>query len=77
MSEHTLPVHPDHIHEELESVEKIIAKWRASVDNGIAGFDLPGSNAEEQLEMFLRHLSGELIYVAGKCQNLAIVLTER
>lgn len=77
MSSYTLPVHPDHVHEELESVEKIVGKWRARVNDGIVGIDLPGADAEEKLEAFLRELTGELYFVAGKCHNLATILTER
>jgi hypothetical protein len=72
-----LPVHPDTIHEELISIDKIVAKWKARVNEGIPCIDLPGPDAEEALDNFLREFSGELLLVAGKAHNLAIVLAER
>ena len=77
MSDYTLPVHADNIHAELESMEGIIRKWRERVSNGIVGVDLPGANAEEELEAFLREFTGELFFVAGKTHNLAVTLAER
>jgi hypothetical protein len=72
-----MPINPDHIHEELESIHKIITKWKNSVSKGIVGVDLPGANAEEKYEKFLREFTGELLFVSGKCQNMAVVLSER
>jgi len=73
----TLPVSPDNIHEELESVEKLVKKWREAVGKGLPGIDIPTQDAEAKLDAFMRQLTGELILVAGKCQNLAVVLSER
>jgi hypothetical protein len=73
----TLPIDPEEIHTELEQIERIATKWRTSVGNGIAGIDLPTADAEEKLDAFLRQFTGELLFLAGKCQNLAVVLSER
>lgn len=73
----TLPVHPDNVHTELEHVEKIVTKWRKKVGDGIVGIDIPAADADEKLDAFLREFTGELLLVAGKCQNLAVILTER
>lgn len=72
-----LPINPDVLHEELESVEKLILKWKDRISKGIVGVDLPGANAEEKLEAFLREFSGEMLYVAGKCQLMATITSER
>lgn len=77
MSGLTLPVNPETIHEELEQIERIVARWRESVGKGIVGIDLPAQDAEERLEMYLRQLTGELLFVGGKCTNLAMILAER
>lgn len=73
----SLPIHPDNIHAELKSVEEVITKWREAVDNGIPGIDIPGPGAEERLDAFLRQFTGELLFVSGKCQNMAVILSER
>lgn len=70
-----LPVDPENIHTELEHMEAIIKSWREAVGNGIPAVDQPAP--EEALDDFLRKFTGELIFVAGKCQNLAVVLSER
>ena len=73
----TLPISGDNIHEELSHVEKIVTTWRMSVDKGIVGVDTPAPDAEEKLELYLRQLTGELLFAAGKLQNLAVLLSER
>ena len=73
----TLPVTPDNIYEELKSAERVVAKWRESVGKGIPGVDVLTSDAEAQLDAYMRQLTGELLFVAGKLQNLAVVLSER
>jgi len=72
-----LPINPEHLYSELESIEKIVSRWREEVGGGIVGLDKPAVNAEEKLELFVRQLTGELFFVAGKCQNMAVVLSER
>jgi|WetSurMetagenome_2_1015567.scaffolds.fasta_scaffold08238_3 hypothetical protein len=73
----TMPVSPDLVHEELESIIKIVSKWRDAVNTGVPGVDIPGADAEEALDNFLRELVGELLLAAGKTHNLALVLAER
>lgn len=70
-----LALSPDVIHEELQGVQKLINKWTGIVNNGIPGVDTPAS--EEAAEKFLRQLVGELLFVAGRCQNMALILAER
>lgn len=72
-----LPIHPDLLHSELEGMEAVLKKWRVSIGEGIAGVDLPTANAEEKLENFVRQFIGELLFVAGKAQNMAAILAER
>lgn len=73
----TLPITPDNIHTELEQVEAIVRKWREFVGHGIPGIDVPAQDAEAKLDSFLRQFTGEMLFVSGKCQNLAVVLSER
>lgn len=77
MSNITLPIDPENIYTELESIEKVVTKWRALVGKGLPGVDLPAADAEEKLDAFLRQLTGELLFVSGKCNNLAVILSER
>lgn len=77
MSDLTLPIHPDNIHAELEHVEAIVKKWRTQIGEGLPGIDIPAQNAEDKLELLLQQFVGEMLFVAGKCQNMAIVLAER
>jgi hypothetical protein len=74
----TLPVTPDNIHAELESVEAIVKKWREYIGKeGIPGIDKPAQDAEAKLDSFLRQFTGEILFTAGKLQNLAVVLSDR
>jgi hypothetical protein len=73
----TLPVTPDNIHAELEHVETMVQKWREVVGKGIPGIDIPVQDAEARLDAFMRQFTGELLFMAGKLQNLAVVLSER
>ena len=72
-----LPINPDSVHEELESIEKIIRKWKDLIDKGIPGVDIPCQDAEAKVDLFLRQFTSELLFVGGKCSNLAILLSER
>lgn len=72
-----LPITPDNIHSELESVEAVVRKWREFVGQGIPGIDIPTSDAELKLDTFLRQFTGELLFVSGKLNNIAMVLSER
>lgn len=73
----TLPISPDNIHKELEHAEEIVKKWREFVGKGIPGVDTPAQDAEAKLDTFLRQFTGELLYVSGKLQNVAVVMSER
>lgn len=58
---------------ELQSIEAIIRKHREIIEGeGVPAVDQPGSEA--QVEEFIGELSGELLFVAGKCENIARVL---
>jgi len=72
-----LPISPDNIHTELEHVEAIVKKWREFIGKGIPGVDMPTQDAEVKLDAFLRQFTGEMLFVSGKCQNMAVVLSER
>lgn len=73
----TLPIHPETIHSELEQIEALVTKWRKKVGAGLPGIDLPAQDAEEKLDNFLREFTGELLFVGGKCNNMALILSER
>ena len=77
MSKITLPIDPENIYTELEHLEKMIVGWREKVGKGLPGVDLPAADAEEKLDAFLRQFTGELLFVSGKCNNLAVILSER
>jgi hypothetical protein len=68
-----LPVNPETITEELESAKKLIDKWILKMNEGLPVLDQPGN--EDQLELLMREFCGELRIVAGKCANLAEVLS--
>lgn len=69
----TLAINPDTIHDEMSGAKKIIEKWLAVFDAGLPAIDKPGD--EEQLELLLREFCGEMRVCAGKCANLADVLS--
>jgi len=77
MANIALPIHPDNIHAELEHIEKVITKWRERISKGLPGIDIPTTDAEEKLDAFFREFTGELLFAAGKCQNMAVILSER
>lgn len=68
-----LAINPETIHDELTGAKKIIEKWLAQLDSGLPSVDEPGS--EEQLESLMREFVGELRVCAGKCANVAEVLS--
>lgn len=68
-----LTVNPETIHDELTGARKIIEKWLETLDRGLPVIDEPGS--EERLELLMREFCGELRVCAGKCANLAEVLS--
>jgi len=68
----SLPVSPDLISSELESAKKILEKWIEKVNSGLPVIDEPGD--DQQLDLLIRELCGELRVCAGKCGNLAEIL---
>jgi vacuolar-type H+-ATPase subunit E/Vma4 len=68
-----LTVNPETIHDELTGAKKIIEKWLAKLDEGLPAVDQPGD--EEALDMLMREFVGELRVCAGKCANVAEVLS--
>jgi len=72
-----LPITPDNLHTELEHIEATVKKWREYIGQGIVGIDKPAPDSDEKLDAFLRQFTGEMFFVAGKCQNMAVVLSER
>jgi hypothetical protein len=78
MSQIVMPVSPEEFHKELEHMADILVKWRDKIGKeGIVGVDQPAADAELKYEQFIREFTGELLYVGGKCQNLALILSER
>jgi hypothetical protein len=69
-----LPVSSEVLISELALAEKIIAKWKSKVEEGIPGVDLVAN--EDALASFVMELCGELSLVSGKCETLAAVLSE-
>jgi hypothetical protein len=76
MTEESLPIRADTLHEELRSMRKLLQYWEELVNTGIPGIDLPTENAEMMVERFRRELCGELTIVAGRSQALAVVVSE-
>jgi len=70
-----LPVSAELLYSEVESAEAVLAKWKKAIGEGIPGVDIPST--EEALYRFIAQLCGELMVVAGKCQNLAAVVSDR
>lgn len=68
-----LAINPETLHDELSGAKKIIEKWLAKLDAGLPAMDQPGD--EEQLEMLMREFCGEMRVCAGKCANVAEVLS--
>lgn len=77
MESATLPINPETIYEELQSIEGVITKWRESVGHGIVGVDQAVPDAEAKLEAYMREFVGELLFISGKCQSMALILAER
>ncbi len=69
-----IPISQDVLLEELAVAERIVAKWKTRVSEGIPGVDVPGT--DEALEEFVRLFAGELMVLAGKCETLAGVLVD-
>lgn len=68
-----LPLSTELLLSELKSAEAILRKHIAALEaEGVPAVDQPGS--EVMLEEFVGELSGELLLVAGKCENIARVL---
>lgn len=68
-----LPISPDVLYDELESIQKVVVKWKERVKQ-IPGVDTPGS--EEELQAFIRELCGELMLSAGKSEGIAVVFRD-
>jgi hypothetical protein len=69
------PISPDALHDELEALSKILARWTAFI---YAADSLPGvgttPGTEEQLDQVITPLKGELLLVARRCEALAEIL---
>jgi len=70
-----LPVSAEVLYSELEAAQAVLAKWHKLVGEGIPGVDTPAT--EHATFAFVTQLCGELLVVAGKCQNLAAVVSDR
>jgi len=71
-----LAVSPEVLHDELEQAEAILTKWKKVVSGGIPGLEMPSTD-DAALVRFLTELGGELLLVAGKCESLSNIITER
>lgn len=69
-----LPVEPETIVAEMKAAQAILDKWIREVEGGLPVIDLP-TGTQEQLEDFIRALSGELLIVTAKCESLSNVLS--
>lgn len=69
-----LPISTEVLITELDVIAKVISNWRTKLEAGIPGEDLPISS-EHQAEDFVRKLCGELLIVAGTCENMSNILS--
>ena len=69
-----LPVTRDVAVAELEVAQNILIKWLAELKDGIPGIEKPAS-APDAVEDWVKSFCGELMIVAGKCENLANVMS--
>lgn len=70
-----LPMTKDLLLDELRSARTIISRWLDDFEkNGVPGED--GQLSEDQLELFLMKICGELTVCANKCSSLASVLSQ-
>lgn len=72
MSQVTLPVSADVLHNELETARSILEKWVKIIGEGLPCVDTPGN--PEQLDAVIREMCGELTLVSGRCDTLVEVL---
>lgn len=77
MSNVLMPISADVLYDEIESAEKLLAKWKGILNEGLPGLDIPASDAEVKFEAVMREMTGELFLASGKLQNLAVILAER
>lgn len=69
-----LAASPQTIVDEIESVQKLLQKWHDRFTGGsIPVIDVPSD--EGMLDDFMREFCGELRICAGRCGNLAEVLS--
>jgi len=62
------------VYEEMKSTKLVLEKWmRRLEETGFPEVDMPA--AEGRLDEFLREFCGEMLVCAGKCENLASVLS--
>lgn len=74
----TMPINPNTFHADLEHMVEVLTKWRDKIGKeGIPGVDMATNDAELKYERFIREFAGELFYISGKAQNIAIILSER
>ena len=69
-----LPISSEVLVAELKLAEEIISKWRARIEDGLPGVDIPSANSQEALGNFVLTLRGELLVVSSKCDNIAHIL---
>jgi hypothetical protein len=73
--EGVLPISSELLLSEIQTALAVLAKWKERVEAGIPGVDLPADEASTY--RFVSELCGEILVVAGKCQNVAAILTDR
>lgn len=71
----TIALSPDTIRSELKTVAGLVGYWQERLEQGVPGVEMPGT--DEALEAVLRQFVGEMLFVSGKCQNMAMILAER
>lgn len=69
-----LPISPTLILDELKGIQAITNKWIERITEGIP--TLTFEARDEDYEMFIKHLVGELRVLAGKGDNLADIISE-
>lgn len=69
-----LPMSPDLIHDELDSVICVLLKHKERLNRGLPGID-PEADERFTLDGVMTELIGEVMYCAGKLENLARTLS--
>ena len=66
---------PEVMRAEIDSIVSIVEKWRAKVEQGVPGVEIPAD--DEIVDTFLLELAAEFLLVSGKCETFANIVSSR